>query len=200
MPIDSKYLATFEEGEYYHVFNRSHSKTKLFHEEKNYPYFLNLVKKHLLGYVDLFAYCLLPNHFHLFIKIKAQTIVNTEPNIHKSISNQFRKLFIAFTNSINKAYDTHGGLFETPFRRMKVDSESYFSEIISYIHTNPVHHKLSLKPEEYKHSSYLSILSDKPTLLKREEVLEWFGNREAFIKYHNMQMERFETFPFEIEN
>ncbi|MBA2563017.1 MAG: hypothetical protein H0V14_08920 [Chitinophagaceae bacterium] len=56
-----------------------------------------------------------------------------------------------------------------------------------------------MKPEDYKHSSYYSILSDKPTLLKREKVLEWFGGKEMFIKYHKTQMERFGTFPYEIE-
>ncbi len=56
-----------------------------------------------------------------------------------------------------------------------------------------------MKPEDYKHSSYYSILSDKPTLLKREEVLEWFGGKEMFVKYHKTQMERFGTYPYEIE-
>ncbi len=107
MPIDSKYLATFEEGEYYHVFNRSHSNTKLFHEEKNYSYFLSLIKKHLLGYVDLYSYCLIPNHFHLFIKVKEDLSMSNDKDINKTISNQFRKIFIAFTNSINNAYNMH---------------------------------------------------------------------------------------------
>src|SRR5204862_226559 len=106
MPIDSKYLATFEEGEYYHVFNRSHSNLKIFHEEENYSYFLNLIKKHLLEYIDLYSYCLIPNHFHLFIKIKERSDVSDDMDINKIISNQFRKLFISFTNSINKSYDT----------------------------------------------------------------------------------------------
>jgi hypothetical protein len=126
-------------------------------------------------------------------------MVSDHKDIHKSVSNQFRKLFIAFTNSINKAYGMHGGLFERPFRRLKVDSESYFSELIFYIHANPVHHRICMKPEDYKHSSYYSILSDKHTLLKREEVLEWFGGKEMFVKYHKTQMERFGTYPYEIE-
>ncbi len=89
--------------------------------KKNYSYVLNLTKKHLLEYVDLYSYCMIPNHFHLFIKIKDNLIID-DLKSHQLISNQFRKLFIAFTNSINKAYDMHGGLFETPFRRLKVDS------------------------------------------------------------------------------
>ncbi|MEO6454823.1 MAG: hypothetical protein ABIN97_12155 [Ginsengibacter sp.] len=200
MPIDTKYLATFEAGEYYHVYNRSHTNTKLFHEEKNYLHFLNLIRKHLVEYTELYAYCLIPNHFHLFIKIKENLMKDESVDINKLISNQFRKLFIAFTNSINKAYDMHGSLFETPFRRLKIDSESYFSQIIFYIHANPIHHGICAKSEDYKHSSYLSILSDKPTLLKRKEVLEWFGVRKFFKKYHDIQMERFSTIPYEIES
>lgn len=200
MPIDLKYLASFEEGEYYHVYNRSHSNTKLFHEEKNYAYFLDLIKKYLLKHVDLYSYCLIPNHFHFFIKIKDDLRLDEDVNIHKLVSNLFRKLFISHTNSVNKAYNMHGGLFETPFKRLRVDSESYFSELIFYIHSNPVNHGMCINPEDYRHSSYLSVLSDKITLLKRAEVLEWFGSKEMFIKYHKTQMEKFGTFPYGIED
>jgi putative transposase len=53
----------FEPGVIYHVFNRGNNKENIFFEEENYRYFLELLKKHLLPIADIYAYCLLKNHF-----------------------------------------------------------------------------------------------------------------------------------------
>jgi REP element-mobilizing transposase RayT len=140
MPINPKYLSPFIEREHYHVYNRCASNRKMFHEDKNYYYFLDLLKKHLLPYIDLFAYALIPNHFHLFIQIQRQ--VGGAGNANNTITNQFRKLFISYTNGINKRYGTHGGIFSTPFKRIAITNDSYFSQLIYYIHYNAIHHKI----------------------------------------------------------
>jgi REP element-mobilizing transposase RayT len=185
MPINPKYLAKFYPGSYYHIYNRSHSQKKMFLNHDNYIFFLQLFKKYLSNYLDLFAYCLLPNHFHLFIKVKE----NEQPDesTNDIISNQFKKMFIAYSNAFNVMHNLHGGIFETPFRRILVDDDNYFSGIIYYIHCNPVHHNLSIAINKYAYSSYKSFLSDKPTLLQREKMFKWFGGKDAFIKYHEIQ-------------
>lgn len=55
---------------YYHLFNRAVGNEKLFQTDENYRYFLTKMKQHILPVADLFAYSLLPNHFHLLIRIK----------------------------------------------------------------------------------------------------------------------------------
>jgi len=88
-------------------------------------------------------------------------------------------------------YEERGGLFQTPFRRILIDNDSYFTQLMYYIHYNPVHHNISKAISGYKWSSYQSLLSDSPTLIKRDQVLNWFGVKELFIKYHAMQKPQF---------
>jgi putative transposase len=57
-------------GEYYHIYNRGINKDLIFFEEANYAYFIQQFKKYVSEYVDVFAYCLMPNHFHFFVRIK----------------------------------------------------------------------------------------------------------------------------------
>ena len=57
---------------YYHIYNRGVNSEDIFVEERNYDLFLKLFEKHLSPVADLFAYCLLRNHFHLSVKIKSE--------------------------------------------------------------------------------------------------------------------------------
>ncbi len=59
-------------GHYYHIYNRGNNKENLFLEERNYRYFLQLYIQHIFPIADTFAYCLLRNHFHLFVRVKTE--------------------------------------------------------------------------------------------------------------------------------
>ena len=59
-----------DQGSFYHIYNRGNNKEKIFFEEKNYRHFLKLFDKYLSPYVDVYAYCLMPNHFHFLIRVK----------------------------------------------------------------------------------------------------------------------------------
>jgi putative transposase len=57
---------------YYHIYNRGTNGENIFVEERNYSHFLNLYAKHLEPVTDLFAYCMLRNHFHIMIRVKSE--------------------------------------------------------------------------------------------------------------------------------
>jgi len=57
----------FEEGNLYHIYNQGNNKIEVFHEQEEYIFFLQLIRKNLISYTELLAYCLMPNHFHLMI-------------------------------------------------------------------------------------------------------------------------------------
>jgi putative transposase len=175
----------------------------LFIEDRNYSYFLQLLEKHLLLFPDIYAYALIPNHFHLFVKVGEELEIRdgrkSSLEINEFLSNQFRKLFIAYATGMSNVYYTHGGLFETPFRRIEVNTDSYFTQTCYYLHYNPVHHGMCNHPSSYINTSFLPLLSDAPTILMRDEVMDWFGGRDIFIKYHEMQNDNYRKAPFYME-
>jgi putative transposase len=81
-------------------------------------------------------------------------------------------------------YDRRGSLFERPFKRKIVSDENYFTQLIAYIHNNPVHHGFCNNLVDWPHSSFHTYLMDKPTKLNKKYLDEWFGNREALLEFH----------------
>ncbi len=122
------------------------------------------------------------NHFHFLVRIKEISEINSEKNILPSQS--FLNLFNAYTKAYNKRYNRHGTSFERPFRRKQINFDNYLQNVIAYIHNNPVHHKICNHPIEYPWNSYVSCLSEKPTKIKRKEVIEIFNDVENFKFIH----------------
>jgi len=182
----------------YHIYNRGINGESIFIEERNYTFFLQKYAEYLSPVVDTFAYCMLGNHFHLLVRIKPQEKLksinlmskNTENNeigLHSAdfiVSKQFAKFFSSYTQSFNKAYSRTGSLFDTPFKRIEIQHNSYFTRLIWYIHFNPEKHGFVADFRDYPHSSYHSHLLKKKTNLKRDEVISWFGNEEEYQRFH----------------
>jgi putative transposase len=183
-----------EPERFYHVYNRGINGEDIFREEKNYDFFLKKYAQYLEKVAHTYAYCLMKNHFHFLISVKSEPEIRQwfaqqrEKSVDRIIAHQFSHLFNSYAQSFNKSYHRTGGLFETPFRRKLVESDAYFTRVMFYIHANPQKHLIVEDFRSYPHSSYLIYESEKPTKLKREEGLNWFGGRETFLLYHsNMQ-------------
>jgi putative transposase len=128
--------------------------------------------------------CLLFNakSFSLFIK------VNDSILFEKGIKN----FFISYSKAINKRYDRVGSLFQGRYKVSEINSDSYYTTIITYIHQNPIVAGIVTKLEEYKYSSYAAYLSDKNPLVNKKEVLEWFGGLDGFIEHYLSVINEFE--------
>jgi REP element-mobilizing transposase RayT len=173
----------FESGHYYHVYNRGNNKENIFIEEKNYNYFLEKMKKYLLPIADVYAYCLLKNHFHIVIRIKDKE--ELPEKLKEKIHVPFSNFFNSYAKSINTAYSRTGSLFQEHLQRNRIENEAYLKQLIVYVHLNPVKHKFTESFETYLHSSYRSYLSNKETNIDRDFILELFGGLENFKVYHN---------------
>ncbi|MFY0673847.1 MAG: transposase [Bacteroidia bacterium] len=180
----------FIENEFYHVYNRAVGIEKLFFSDENRRYFLLKLGEYLLPFSELHAYCLLDNHFHLLIRVNE----NVED---KKLTNAFRSWFISYTKALNKQKGRNGGLFTRPFKRKHINKESYYSAVIRYIHHNPRKHGIMYDFTNYQWSSYQAIISTKPTKLSRDFVLNWFENRDEFVKFHDIENEVERTFQLE---
>lgn len=186
-------------GNYYHIYNRGNNGIDIFFENGNYDYFLKLYHQYIHPIAETFAWCLMKNHFHFLVYIRNEKEVLIDSLEYSTVvrprvlepSKQFGHLFNAYTQAINKQHNRTGSLFEKPFERKRVTSEKYLQHLIYYIHNNPVHHGFTKTIMEYPWSSYGSVLSEKPTNLKRYEVIEIFSSKENFIDYHseNQNME-----------
>jgi putative transposase len=195
LKLMTNYFIPLFENEYYHIYNRGNNGDNIFFEDRNYFYFLAKFKEYFEAHLSVYAYCLLPNHFHFLISINNFACLSPElrslkkgagvlTNPNEILSETFRRFFLSYSKSIKKQELRTGSLFEKNFKRIKVDSDAYFTSLINYIHRNPQTHRLTADYKNYQHSSFAGFLSDRNTLLKRKEVLDWFGERDEFIKCH----------------
>ncbi|MBS1683501.1 MAG: transposase [Bacteroidetes bacterium] len=177
------------ENSFYHIYNRGNNGDNIFYKRGNYDYFLKSYDKHLSDFVETYAYCLLPNHFHLLIRIKPfLSFPRQSEQPELIVSEQFRKFFIGYSQAINKQESRSGSLFQKPFKRKEVDREAYFSHLIYYIHANPQKHGICNDFKQYEYSSYGRILIEKPSKLFKNEVIEWFGSKQHYIDFHHQSM------------
>lgn len=172
-----KILTPIIPGATYHIFNRGVNYENVFFEKDDYSLFLDKMKFYLHPVADIFAYALLPNHYHLLLRVN-------EDIENRLFSHQFKRLILSYTNILNKRENRSGNLFLNMFKRLGVTENDYFQRLLYYIHFNPQKHEVIENFTEYKYSSFKSLVSDLPTLLKRKEVLSWFDAKEGFLEYH----------------
>ncbi|MEA2105454.1 MAG: transposase [Bacteroidota bacterium] len=183
---DSKTILEAEKC--FHIYNHAVGTEMLFKTDRNYHFFLYLVKKHLISFVDIYAYCLMPNHFHLIILIKEENEIlakkKAKTSIPLLISQQFSNLFNSYAQAFNKENNRKGSLFLNRFKRKIIKDEKYLKKLIHYIHYNPVLANLCKNIYDWNYSSYNAIISNRPTLLARSKIVELFHNKLNFIYCH----------------
>lgn len=187
-----KKSSALEPGKYYHIWNRGYNRGNVFHDERSYAYFLKLYTQYVEPVAETFAYCLLRNHLHLFVRIKTELVAKGEPTALTSakVVAKFTSLFNAYERAIRKIYNRTEPLFADPkFGRIEVASQSDFTTLITYIHQNPQKHQYVANFREWPQSSYHAYLSSNPSLLKREEVLGWFNGKPEFANLHKLPVD-----------
>src|SRR3972149_8647983 len=172
-------IKQFIENGYYHLYNRGVEKRKIFLDQEDYGVFLGYLKQYLEPpkgsdplmiktrslekEIDLLAYCLMPNHFHLLVK------QSTRIGITKFI----RAVCTNYAMYFNKKYDRVGTLFQGRYKGALVDNDAYLLHLSRYIHLNPI--EIGSDPKSYNFSSYKYYLGlKKATWLKLVAVLGFF--------------------------
>ena len=84
-------------GKFYHIYNRAINKENIFYANQNYIYFLNKIRYYLMNCFDIYAYCLIPNHFHLLVKIKDENEIKNLPGFEN-----MEGLYSALNNPISQ--------------------------------------------------------------------------------------------------
>lgn len=203
--------AILEPERFYHIYNRANGSELLFRSDDNYHYFLRKYTEYISPIIDTFSYCLMPNHFHFLAQVKPenelihffgdkyqpnpqgfknqqpdpQGFKNLEGLVASLLSKQFSHFFNAYSKAYNKQHGRIGSLFMHPYKRKLVDDEDYLRKLVHYIHFNPVQSGLCPSPEEWKFSSYHSIINSTYSMVKREKLLYYFSDLENFIYCHS---------------
>ena len=172
-------IQPLESDRYFHIYNRGINGQKIFLDDGHYKYFLRLYNSYLRRYVDTLAYCLLPNHYHLFIKTKE----SKSSKYYLTVSNQFRKLFICNTQYYNLHENRIGNLCYRHFRRKIINKDNYFQNMLYYVHANPQKHGIIKDFTLYPYSSYQQMFSLRPNYVSKKMVLDIFDGSLANFKY-----------------
>ncbi|MFN4285564.1 MAG: transposase [Lacibacter sp.] len=178
-------------GNFYHIYNRGVNKENIFREERNYHYFLEQYRHYCSAVFETYAYALLKNHFHLLVCVteaKPVTRKDGKGLYQPEASRQLSHFFNSYAQSINKAYNRTGQLFESPFHRKEITNDAAITSVIYYCHFNAQRHGFVSDFRNWPHSSYAAICKGQHSWLAVEKVLDWFGGVQQFEKAHTVML------------
>jgi len=169
---------------YYHIYARGGSRHNIFLEPADYQYFLELLRRYLspedirnnagISYakldndIELLAYCLMRNHFHLLVYQ-----VN-----NGGMQRLMRGVMTAYSRYFNTKYRQSGSLFESRYKASRITTDEYLMHISRYIHLNPTRWR------EYPYSSLQYYLRQSEIdWLQEERILDLFCLRQAYAEF-----------------
>lgn len=156
---------------WYHVMNRGRRGEKVFEGKNDYNAFVDLLKELDEDYkVNIVAYCLMSNHYHLLMQ-------TPEANISRSM----RHLNGVYTQRFNRMHLCDGQLFRGRYKCVLVDADSYLLELVRYIHRNPLEAGIVTTLDKYTWSSHKGYLSGakKWDWLHKNYILSLFSRNKA---------------------
>ena len=189
-------IVPFANGEFYHLYNRGINKQQTFSDYKDYARFIQTFLYYQISnpkpkfsiykadgiftidptkkIVDVIAYCLMPNHFHLLVKQLQEG----------GISEFIRKFIHSYTKYRNIKHRILGPTFQALFKAVRIETDEQLLHVSRYIHLNPLVSFLVKDLRFYKWSSYPYYigLSDGPKVAK-EEILNFFKSPESYEKF-----------------
>lgn len=183
----------FSTGNFYHVYNRGVEKRNTFLNKKDFKRFLDIQiyysrerqirfsfstkddkdEKHA-ELVEITAYCLMPNHFHLLLRQKQNL----------GISKFLRLIQNSYTKYFNTKYKRTGHLFQGTFKAVYIATDEQLLHVSRYIHLNPLVAKIIKNPKEYEWSSLRQLL-DQPGKNSNNAILEFFMGGKGYEEFIN---------------
>lgn len=135
----------FQNGFIYHVLNRGNSKKVVFHNTTDYRGFLKLIEDSKKDYaIDIFAYCLMPNHFHLIVR----------PRIAEHLSKWMHKLMVNHVQRYRIFYQSSGHIWGDRFKHFIIQQDEHFLIALRYVERNPVRSNLVPSAKDWMWSSF----------------------------------------------
>lgn len=176
----------------YHVMFRGINKQEIFSSENDYEKLKEIIflLKDSYG-IELYAYCMMPNHVHLFLR-------ETEQG---AISDFMKRILSHYAGWYNFKYERTGHLFANRYKSLPVEDDSYFLTLAKYIHRNPVKAGLAEKMQDYRHSSYSDYIQNDNKTVNIDFLLNILDEDrklaiKQFVSFSNLKEEE----EYELEN
>lgn len=190
-------------NEIYHIFNRGSDKRDVFLQTKDYgrfiktfyyyqftgpkPKFSTLDRKAFNDFnpdpnsklIEIFSYCLMPNHFHFLVK---QLKTNGISKFMSQVLNSYTKYFNIKRKRI-------GPLFQGAFKTTRVETDEQLMHLSRYIHLNPVVSSIAGSPRDYPWSSYKEYSNGIRGFCSTNLILGMFPSTEEYCKFTEDQIE-----------
>ena len=116
--------------------------------------------------------------------------------VEKLLSQQFSNFFNSYTKAYNKKYNRRGSLFNHRFKRKVVENDSYFIQLVVYIHLNPVKHGFCSHLLDWEYSSIHAYYSEAVSLINKSLLDDVFGSRDAMVHFHQKYPVKEQLFEF----
>lgn len=179
----------------YHVYNRGVEKRIIFEDEQDHKVFLSYLKEYLspiakeklvkttflvrgtsnIGFkrnpknynqqLELLAYCLMPNHLHLILKVSKGDV----------LKKFMQSLLTRYSMYFNKKYKRVGSLFQGRYKAVLVNEEFYLIHLSRYIHLNPSDFVSNLTEGYSSYADYIGLRNT--TWINSKVILSYFNNK-----------------------
>ena len=135
-----------EAGSIYHMLNRANRREIMFHKDFDYEAFENVLREALDRVdVQLYSYCLMPNHWHLVVS----------PQVDGEMGRFGQWLCLTHTQRYHAHYDTagEGHLYQGRYKSFPVQNDEHFLMLCRYVERNALAANLCLQPDQWRYSS-----------------------------------------------
>ena len=159
-------------GLVYHVLNRGNDKQCVFHKDKDYEAFVNLMVEAKNRYsLKLLAYCLMPNHFHIVL-VPAQS---------EDLSKWMQWLMTSHVRRYHRHYGTSGHVWQGRFKSFIIQSDIHLLMALRYVEGNPVRAELVKLAKDWQWSSHGEAIGTRSRLLVDEVSLELPDDWSSYV-------------------
>lgn len=164
----------------YHITARGNNRQGIFKEKEDFKKFLEYLSKTKKRYpFKLYAYVLMPNHFHLLAEEKKDTT-----------SRIMQSLLTTYSRYFNYTHKRTGHLFQGRYKAFICEKENYFFELIRYIHLNPIRANLARNLNEWEWSGHREYTGEtKRGLIDFGLIRGVFGEGEKGYKKYTKFLE-----------
>lgn len=135
-----------EAGFVYHALNRGNARQRIFRKDEDYEAFLRVLGEGLERYpVELFAFTLMPNHWHLVLR----------PSEDGLMGRLLRWVTATHTQRHHAHYHTsgEGHLYQSRFKSFPIADDNHFLVVCRYVERNPLRAKLVRRAEDWRFGS-----------------------------------------------